>query len=331
MKYVYTSILFLLVANFCKAQDILSIFATKGPNAQKSSLELFKRYTNPLAESYSWAISMGWNHTARPHRPIGFDISIGTAAVLIPDNKLTYSVDGIDGVRIISGNTQVPTFFGSNTASSVIGVKNDDGTESIIPATRGVNLSVAPLPFFKFGLGIFKNTELMGRIFPKLEYNGIEIKMWGAGIKHNIVQWFYKEKSPFDLSVSAAYTQADGLYPLEQSMVAPVVNPGNMLFTTRGGDFEAILSKTFPLVTFYVSSGFAYSKNNLQLVGDYTLQYNPEETLNIPPNGVTEEYELKAWKFGGGIMLKFGLVFINGDYSYSEYHLISTGLGLTLK
>lgn len=314
-----------------QAQDILSLFATNGENAQKSSQQLFNRYNEPLVESYTWAISQGWNHTARPHRPIGFDISFGSSIVFIPTNMLTYSVHDLEGVRIVKGNNRLPTFFGDNITKSVIGVKNDDGTESIIPATQGVNIPIAPLPYIKFGLGVFKNTEIMGRVFPKVEYNGIIIQMWGVGIKHNIIQWFFNEKSPFDLSLFGGYTQVDGTYPLEQSSVAPVVAPGNLNFVTKGGDFELILSKTFPLLTLYANTGFVYSKNTSQLTGDYRLLQNNEEYLNVPKDGIVDETELKAWKFGGGLMLKFGLVFINGDYTFSKYHQINVGMGLTLK
>ncbi|NME67083.1 DUF6588 family protein [Flammeovirga aprica] len=327
--YLYIGLFFLSPLSY--SQDVLSLFSTEGENAQKSSLELFNRYTGPLVESYKWAVGLGWNHTARPHRPIGFDLSFGSAIVFIPSDKLYYDVNGIEGVRIIKGSERIPTFFGSNTTSSVIGVKNDDGTEAIIPATQGVNIPIAPLPYLKFGLGIYKNTEIMGRVFPKVEYNGIILQMWGAGLKHNLIQWFFKEKSPFDLSIFGGYTQVEGNYPLEQSAVAPVKEPGNLNFITRGGDFELIMSKTFPLLTLYVNSGFIYSKNTTKFNGDYRLLQDENKTLNLPDDGLVEESELRTWKFGGGIMLKFGLVFLNGDYTFSNYHQINVGMGLTLK
>ncbi|NLR92440.1 MULTISPECIES: DUF6588 family protein [Flammeovirga] len=330
-RYILSIFLFFNLYHSSYSQDILSLFSTEGQNAQNTSLELFRRYTQPLSESYAWAISLGWNHTARPHRPIGFDLSIGTSAILLAPEQLYYTVDDLEGVRVISGTNRLPTFFGSNTNTSVIGVKNDDGTEAIIPATQGVNIDFAVLPTIKFGLGVFKNTELLGRLFPKVEYNGIVMRMWGAGIKHNIIQWFFKEKSPFDLSIFGGYTEALGKYPVDQSGVTPVVNPGNLEFETRGGDFEAIISKTFPLLTIYASTGFVYSKNTTTLVGDYRLENNTDQTLNIPDEGVIDVYELKAWKFTGGVMLKFGLVFINGDYTYAESHQFNAGLGLTLK
>ncbi|WP_044203996.1 DUF6588 family protein [Flammeovirga sp. OC4] len=327
--YLYIGLLFLSPLSY--AQDVLSLFSTEGENAQKSSLELFNRYTDPLVESYKWAIGMGWNHTARPHRPIGFDLSFGSAIVFIPSSKFHYTVDDIENVRIIKGNEKIPTFFGTNTTESVIGVKNDDGTEAIMPATKGVDIPIAALPYLKFGLGIYKNTEIMGRVFPKVEYNGIILQMWGAGLKHNLIQWFFKEKSPFDLSIFGGYTQTEGNYPLEQSSVSPVNDPGNLTFLTRGGDFELIMSKTLPLLTIYVNSGFIYSKNTTKLNGDYRLVQDETKTLNLPEDRIVEESELRSWKFGGGVMLKFGLVFLNGDYTFSNYHQINVGMGLTLK
>ncbi|ANQ48504.2 hypothetical protein MY04_1127 [Flammeovirga sp. MY04] len=328
-------LLLLIVVISCShpifSQDVLSLFATKGPMAQQRSLEVFRRYATPLSQSYAWSTSLGWMYTARPHRPIGFDISISNAGVILPDNALYYRVDDIQGVRVISGDNSLPTFFGSDTQESVIGIMNDDGSEAVIPATRGININYALLPSIKFGLGVGKNTELIGRLFPKVEYNGIVVKMWGTGIKHNIAQWFFKEKSPFDLSLFAGYTQLEGQYPLQNSQVAPVVDPGFLQFETKGGNFECMLSKTFPLLTIYTSAGYVYTKNETLLNGNYTLLQLTEESLNIPTDGVLDIYRLQSWKFSAGLMFKIGLVYINGDYTYGWSHQINVGLGLTLK
>ncbi|WP_139262835.1 DUF6588 family protein [Flammeovirga pacifica] len=313
------------------SQDVLSLFATNGPQAQQRSLEVFRRYSTPLTQSYAWSTSLGWMYTARPHKPIGFDISVSTAGIIMPDNALYFNVDDIEGVRVISGNKNLPTFFGSNTQETVIGIKNDDGSEAVIPASKGINIDFSVLPSIKIGLGVGQNTELIGKLFPKVEYNGIVIKMWGAGFKHNIAEWFFNEKSPFDFSLFAGYTQLEGQYPLDNSQIAPVVDPGLLMFETKGGNFEAMLSKTLPLLTIYTSAGYVYTKNETKLKGDYTLLNLTDESLNIPDDEILDIYRLQSWKFTAGLMFKIGLVYFNGDYTFGWSHQINVGLGLTMK
>ena len=68
-------------------------------------------YIEPLGKSIGTGLNAGWYNTAKPHKPLGFDVTFTLNTVSIPNESINFDPSNIPGNNF-SGN-ETPTILGS--------------------------------------------------------------------------------------------------------------------------------------------------------------------------------------------------------------------------
>ena len=84
---------------------------------------LVKGYITPALNTVGYGLNQGWYNTAKPHKVLGFDLTITAAAISIPSADLSYRVENskLSTIDLVTptptgGGANVPTIFGSDVA-----------------------------------------------------------------------------------------------------------------------------------------------------------------------------------------------------------------------
>ena len=108
MKPFFTTILFVLISTSVGYGQLLDGLETV-LLAKEDAQKLIKGYTNPLAKSFIYGLNTGWAHTAKTHKPLGFDLTIGAGLSAAPNTDLTFIPENLSYVD--SDNLVLPTVF----------------------------------------------------------------------------------------------------------------------------------------------------------------------------------------------------------------------------
>ena len=90
---------------------------TNSINNIDDALSTSESYFSPLAEAFGSGLNNGWYNTAKPHKPLGFDITFTLNTVNIPEEMFTFNPSLITGNNF-SGN-ETPTILGSGDGSLI--------------------------------------------------------------------------------------------------------------------------------------------------------------------------------------------------------------------
>lgn len=330
--------------------------------------KVIEGYMSPFANAMGSNLSAGWYNTAKPHKLGGFDLTVMFNMSFVPDEDKLFDLSQYDLIgEYDASNAMVPTAAGDKNAGADLHYYQDVAGYQVEYANyrtpRGTGLGFIPTPMAQVGIGLIKGTEIIGRYMPKVSIAETgELGLWGIGVKHSIKQWIpaIKKIPVLHLSVIGGYTKFS-------SMVDIDLQPDDLPFTaidqTSGIDFSGqsmnldissftaslLVSANLPVVCFYGGLGFASTNTNLVLNGYYPIPTvvpdanNPENSQIVVNNeSVGEEnpldIEIKN-KEGGttkprmnvGMRLKFGVITLHGDYTYSNYSIVTAGLGISFR
>ena len=299
-----------------------------------------QNYITPLLKGFGYGLNAGWYNTAKPHKKLGFDITVTGSLALVPDKDLTFTFlnSSYESIRLASGQTQtdLPTIFGPGTNESI--EVFDPGSGLVMgnfTAPDGIDLnteigSFVPVPMVQAGIGLVKNTEIRVRFLPTITIEDIDINLYGIGILHDIKQHIPGIKNlPIDLSVFVGYTrlsseiEVDGTFDnLGTTQIAE--------FDVDGLTLEALASKKFSVLTIYGSVGFNRASSDFAFKGTYDLDENGTASANeVNPLAIgISDSSLRALL---GLRLKLGVITLHGDYSVNGYNTVTAGIGISVR
>lgn len=340
-----------LVPSITLAQNVedISIFLNAGEDASK----LLSAYLDPTVRSLSYGMTGNWYTTAATHKSLGIDFSISGNVAFIPTSanyfdpaKLNMSVTTFNG-NIDNPGKGAPTFFGPKDRTSYTSTYDHDDDAGTPDQTltfdgpEGLNVkkefgfSGIPVPVVQLGIGIIKNTDLKIRFIPKIGIGKkADIQMFGIGVQHDIKQHIKGIKLlPFDLSVLAAYNSLKGSADLRHEYggagdYRPASDDGTGEYKFDSWLFMALISKKISVLTFYGGLGYSFIDTKVDVNGTYTIQGTIPFDIKDP---VSMQIENKSFRFTGGMRLKFGPIFLNGDYTFQKYNLLTVGLGFSVR
>ena len=221
---------------------------------------LVKGYITPALNTVGYGLNQGWYNTAKPHKVLGFDLTITAAAISIPSADLSYRVENskLSTIDLVTptptgGGANVPTIFGSDVAPTY----RFRAGGSTFQGAPGLNLDIpvagtaVPIPMVQLGIGLPKGTDVKLRFFPNTGLgaggrDGSIDFLWRLGVQHH---WSdLNVKGTFDLDGNSATT------------VDRKDNPISISNSTSSASFTAGLRLKLAIFTFH---------------GDYTFQkYN---------------------------------------------------------
>ncbi len=316
--------------------------------------KLITAYVQPAIEGVSYGMTGGWYTTAKAHKSFGVDIGVSLNTVFLPSSRnyfdpyklgLTsqFTFDNITnsaaGAPSVMGPKDETTYTFTYDPDGAGGVGNQsfdiNGPEGLdVKGALGVGEAPVPVPMIQLGVGIIKNTDLKLRLVPQQTVGGSKVKMLGIGVMHDIKQHIPGIKlMPFDLSVLLAYNNVSGntdLRNTDSSDDLPDSQNGEMDYSFNSYIIQALISKKISVLTVYGGIGYQMVKTKVDVLGDYTIESNSSLSFDVK-DPVAIDFKNNGLKLNGGVRLKFGPFYINGDYTLQKYNTVTVGLGFSIK
>ena len=162
--------------------------------AKDDAQALIQGYTSPLAKSFIYGLNTGWAHTAKTHKQLGFDLTVGVGASMAADADLRFMPSGLRYVSVPESG--LPTVFGdSNSVPLQVRIPANNETDELtatlnFPGGSGDDLPIngLPVPTAQLGIGVAFNTDVIVRFLPETELEGTTVGLWGLGFKLVLTQ-----------------------------------------------------------------------------------------------------------------------------------------------
>lgn len=296
--------------------------------------KLIEAYISPAMKGLIYGMNNGWYHTAKVHKPFGFDISIGLNASLVPEEDEMFTLSGLTSVN--TGSITAATVAGSENTTPLTTVNFIEGGtaySTTFNAPGGVKeslpLSAVPAPAVQISLGLPAKFEVSLRLVPKVGSDDVKGNLFGLGLKKEITSWFGPmEKTPLHVSLLAAYTTMNVDYNIESDGNISVQN-GLAEFKLNAYTVQAIASLNFPIINIYGGFGYGSGSSTLKMLGDYSLTYGPlTRTISNP---LTSDFDASGFRTTAGLRLSLGFFKIFGSYTLQEYNTANLGIAFSIR
>lgn len=311
------------------------------------SKKLMQAYFAPGMEGFINAMNNGWYHTAKVHKPFGFDLAIGLSGASIPTEKELFNISALGLTSISSSSTTASTFAGpSATTQMTVNTTVQGQAVSATFASPGGVLEdlpakAVPAPIVQLSVGLPWKMEGLLRMVPKTNIGDDDgsIKMLGLGLKKEITSWFGPmEKTPLHVSLLAAYTTMDVNYGIaDQNSGEIQVQNALTEFSLKAFTMQAIASLNFPIINLYGGIGYNSGSSSFAMSGTYTGVYDtgfpaPNNTITqslTPPSDL--DFDSSGFTTTLGARLSLGFFKIFGSYAFQEYNTFSAGIAISIR
>jgi hypothetical protein len=334
MKKLTLLVLLGLVATISKAQELESILLASKDDASKLTIA----YINPAMKGLIYGMNSGWYHTAKVHKKLGFDISIGANLSIAPTEDELMDFADLGLTSISSPSTNSPTVFGSGDGAqmNVNAVVQGQNVTASFEMPSGISedlpMNAVPTPSLQLSVGLPYKFDVMLRLVPEVGSDDVKGNLLGVGLKKEITSIFGAlEKLPLHVSVLAAYSTMNVDYVIDGGTI-----PGQdqrTEFKLNSYTVQAIGSLNFPIINIYGGIGYSGGSSSLKMLGDYELTYNTSggtivETVTDPLN---LDFDASGFRTTIGARLSLGFFKIFGDYTLQEYNTFSAGIAFSFR
>lgn len=343
-KYILTLLGVLAFTINTKAQSgFEAILLTDKADSEK----LMTAYFAPAMEGFINAMNNGWYHTAKVHKPFGFDLSIGLNGAIVPTEKELFNISALGLTSVSSSSTTASTFAGpSNSTNMTVNttVNGQSASASFAfpgGATGDLPLNAVPAPLLQLNLGLPWKLEAMVRMVPKINIGEDDgsVQMLGLGLKKEITNWFGPmDKTPLHVSLLASYTTMNVNYGIGDINSANLeVKNGLTEFDLTSFTAQAIASLNFPIINIYGGIGYNSGSSTYSMNGTFTGIYDTglpspnntvRKTLSVPSN---LDFESSGFMTTLGTRLSLGFFKIFGSYTLQEYNTASLGVAISIR
>lgn len=315
-----------------QAQDLENILLAAKGDANK----LTEAYINPAMKGLIYGMNSGWYHTAKVHKKLGFDITIGLNASMVPSEDEIFSFANLGLSSVTSTSLTSPTVAGSGDGATISITEDYNGqtltSPEIITLPEGISddlpLNAIPTPAVQVSVGLPYKIDVMARFVPEVGDEDVKGSLIGVGIKKEITSIFGPlDKLPLHVSLLGAYTNMNVDYAFD----------GNISGDNQRGEFklnsytvQAIGSLNFQIINIYGGVGYSGGSSNLKMLGEYELDYisGTQIVLNDP---VDLDFDASGFRTTIGARLSLGFFKIFADYTLQEYNTISAGIALSFR
>lgn len=348
MKKLATFIIIILSVQFSKGQELESILLA----ADDASL-LTENYLNPGMKGLMFSMNDGWATTAKVHEKLGFDITIGLNASMVPNAAKTFAFVPAQYVfaSLPNGETQLQTVMSENSTDTKvdISIPAGDGSYKVGSFTmpggiaEDLPLNAVPAPIVQVGFGLPFKTDIKARFVPNIKFDDdVDSNLIGFGLQHDLTQYFgVIEKLPLSVSVLGAFTNMNVVYHINDDAAADgvMVTDGKTEFKLNTWTVQALASLDFKLITFYGGLGYNNGKTTVKLKGDYLLTYDVEDGngnyMGTVEESISDPFNL-AFAANGmratlGARLNLSIFKIFADYTFQEYNTASLGIAFSVR
>ncbi len=334
MKKIPLFILLFFVAHVSKSQELESILLASKDDASK----LTAGYIAPGMKGLIYGMNSGWYHTAKVHKKLGFDISIGASLSMAPTEDEIFNIADLGLTSISSSSTTTPTLFGSDDGAqmNVNAVVQGQSVTASFNMPSGISedlpMNAVPTPALQLSVGLPYKFDIMLRLVPKVGSDDAKGDLFGLGLKKEITSIFGPlDKLPLHVSVLAAYSSMNVDYGIDGNVLGG--SNQSAVFKLNSFTVQAIGSLNFPVINIYGGIGYSGGSSSLQMLGDYDLTYSTGsgtivETVTDPLN---LDFDASGFRTTIGARLSLGFFKIFGDYTLQEYNTLSAGIAFSFR
>ncbi len=333
-------------------------------------VKFLQSYISPYANAFGAGLSGGWYNTAKPHKLLGFDLTVSVNAGIVPsvDNTFDVKTIGLSSAfapTSTSGPSITPTAAGPKTPVVPMTLTDGNGhTLASFNTPPGADWKYIPAPTAQIGLGLPFGTEVKFRFVPKVSIGKGDVSLWGVGVMHSLIQYLPGSKmiKLFDVSAFGGYTKLSSNIPLNlkpdqatshYTNVNPATAFSNQFLsaTMSALNIGIIGSVTIPVVTVYGGLGYSKTAMDVKLKGNFpTPTYNATypltpsvyEDKGVVGDGITgvtgikpfpsiEIKNLSGLRANIGLRFKLAILTIHADYTLAQYNILSAGVGLSFR
>ena len=376
-KYIYKFLSIILICTFTISLVNSQVIDEEVASFRLSDIDgYFNSYFNPFATATAASMGGGWYNTAKTHKLVGIDISLVALSIgMVPDADLIVNSADIElgGGLNFSSAGDVPTFSTVDDITPPDLNMQVDYTNSTYGITVNENQTLftpfkgSGLPFgglapnmFQLGIGLPKSTDLKVRFLPAISQMGVEFKMWGVGVQHDIKQWIpvVKEVPILQLSAVIAYSklslstifsELDESLSFDPAKFEAVSSLPESTWDDQslGIDISsfighALVGINIPVVNPYLGVGFnkysfdgglrgSYPVISLRVQGDptgvdvvNTVSTSEADPINIDVSGTMMNLDI-------GLRIKLAVITLWGQYTVQKYPMATVGLGLSIR
>ena len=311
----YISCIMIVSLSYGQTSQMTSILASDLIQGEK----LIESYFTPMTESFGAGLNSGWYNTAKPHSLGGFDITFTLNTVIIPNTAENFKIENeFDGV-FTSIENEAHTIFGDSEGTQMeYQIAENNSIPFEMPG--GFKTPAMPLPMIQAGIGLIKNTAIDLRFMPMLNIgDNINVNLFGAGIKHDLLQWIpgIGDAIPMSLSLQGGYTSLNTELEIANQKVS---------LNTNATTINLIASKKILIFTGYAGIGYNSSTTTFTTDANFSLdgvQFNDVLKIDFKSNN--------NLRTNIGLRLNMAIVTIQADYTFSKYPTATIGLGVSLR
>jgi hypothetical protein len=339
-KIILLSNVLLIAAVCAKAQDIGQIISGSTADANK----YLNYYLEPFGKGEIMNMGRGWFSSAKTHKRLGFDITVNAQVAIIPDAKQSFLFNTAEysTFKLKSGasSATVPTFAGNNSfqtlsVNTTVNGKNvsyEFNTPTGVGADikNAVGFVAVPLPVAQVGIGLFKNTDLKVRYFPKTNFGDVGVGVFGLAVQHEFGLPVVGKVPIFHFSALAGYNSVNVQYNLKNSTISGTNQRAEI--NLSGFTVQGIASLKLLIFELYAALGYTTGTADASLKGTYTINYKDNSTTPATTfsNTVTDPIAL-SYKNSGitntyGLRMNLFLFKIFADYTFANYNGAGAGI-----
>ena len=331
------------------AQDLGSVIL-----GSDDASTLLQNYLSPAMKGLMSSMNGGWYSTAKSHKKLGFDITVGFNASFTPDKDKMFEFIASDYsfISVANGSTSIPTVFGKDSANTEFTVsmpyQGGDLKTGAFELQGGIAkdlpASAVPTPFVQVGLGLPFKTTIKLRYLPKTGFaSKVNASLIGVGLQHDLTQYLgLIGKLPFSVSVLGAYTSSNIDYTIQSGDLSNQVSVTNGLaqFKLKTWTVQALGSLDFQIVTLYGGLGFNGGTSTFNVNGDYDLTYQIQSSDGSDQGttiteSISDPIGLKFKSTGTratlGARLNLTFFKIFADFTLQEYNTATLGFAFSFR
>ncbi len=322
----------LLIASivlFCGEKSYSQINIGKLLNASiKDANLLAQPYLKPYGEMLGVGLNSGWYNSAKPHRLLGFDLTVTGSYIKAPSNSTYFDLNNIqlNNLKLVGASPSIaPTVAGDLVERATLQLNDDPTNTPLFKMPNGAGMDYLPTPMVTAGIGLPMGIELKARFAPEVELGDPgKIGLWGIGIQKNIKDYIpgVKHVPVLNMSVLAGYTNFGGTFSV--GSVSDLLENGSMDLAATAYTTRLLIGANLPVVAFYTGMGLSHSSSTFELLGDYLSSGANDENIKV-------SYTTNSFDMNVGMRIRLGVIAFHADYTLGEYSAITAGFGISFR
>ncbi len=318
---------------------VLSFFNVKAQNLQiidqvghllNDAVYYADEFITPATDASVYQASSGWMNSTKK-KALG-EVTFGVHGNLffVPkaERKFNISNSNLEFFSIEGQNSlQVPTAIGNNDQYYLSG--DLDGNQVRLKSPEGLNEETVFYPFLQGSVGLWYGTELVVRFAPKTALKKGDYQVYGAGIKHNLDQYFSDNfNKTIHVSALIAYSKENlnfDFVNIESQVGSLGINSLNSVVDTYQAQIN--ISKTHKNLEVMWGLIYNISDFNYEIGGEKgeIEEIIPlQDILNNRLQDLTKTKSNLIGEFSG--RYQFSKFFVQGTVAFGKF--VNTNLGL---